>query len=131
LFYIELTRDEAIRFKDLNFITDHLNNLRLLPEGDNSSTMVGGIARSGSPSLHAILKEVANEEDLASCKGKSSSFPTPMVCNVVTPATPIITIMPSEETPGHQTIPAVPQRVAIPRSDTRPLLKQLAARQEE
>jgi hypothetical protein len=128
LFYIELTRDEAIRFKDLDFITDHLNNLRLLPEGDNSSAVVRGIAHSRSPSLHAILKEVANEEDLASCKGKSSSFPTPMVCNVVTPATPIITIMPSEETLGHQTIPAVPQRVTIPRPDTRPLLKQLAAR---
>jgi hypothetical protein len=41
LFGIELTRDEAIHFKDLEFIIDHLNNLCLLPEGDDSSAVVG------------------------------------------------------------------------------------------
>jgi hypothetical protein len=51
LFGVNLTRDQAIRFKDLEFIADHLDNLRLLPKGDDSSAM----AHNGSPSLHAIL----------------------------------------------------------------------------
>jgi hypothetical protein len=55
LFGVNLTRDQAIRFKDLEFITDHLDNLRLLPKGDDSSAMVRGMAHNGSPSLHAIL----------------------------------------------------------------------------
>jgi hypothetical protein len=38
---------------------------------------------------------------------------------------------PIDETSLHQTIQAVPQRVAIPRLDTRPLPKQSMARQDE
>jgi hypothetical protein len=63
LFGVELTQDEAIRLKDLEFITDHLNNLHLLPEGDDSSTMVESMACSGSPSLHAILEESPSKDD--------------------------------------------------------------------
>jgi hypothetical protein len=36
-----------------------------------------------------------------------------MVCNVVTSTTPIVTMPLLEETPMHQTIPAVLQQVAI------------------
>jgi hypothetical protein len=75
LFSVELTQDEAIRFKDIEFITDYLDNLCLLPEGDDSSIVVRGMARSGSPSLHAILEESPSEDDLASSEGESVGFP--------------------------------------------------------
>jgi hypothetical protein len=51
--------------------------------------VVRGMAHSGSPSLHAILEESPNEDDLASSEGESSSFPIPRACNVVTSATPL------------------------------------------
>jgi hypothetical protein len=46
-----------------------------LPEGDDSSIVVRGMARSGSPSLHAILEESPSEDDLASSEGESVGFP--------------------------------------------------------
>jgi hypothetical protein len=100
-FYVKLTRDEAICFKDLEIIADHLDNLCLLPNGDDSRVVVRGIACSG--------------DDLATNEEESSSSPIPMACHGDT--TPISTTLPPEETLMHQTIPAVPQRVAIPRSD--------------
>jgi hypothetical protein len=42
-----LTRDQATHFKDLEFIADHLDNLRLLPEGDDSSPVVGACLAAG------------------------------------------------------------------------------------
>jgi hypothetical protein len=130
-FNIELTRDYAIRFKDLEFIVEQLDNLFLLPEGDDSSAVVGGMAHSGSPSLHAILEESPSEDDSTSSEGESFGSPIPMVCTVVTYATPIVTTLLPEETLAHQTIPVVPQQVSIPRSNTRPLHEQPMARQEE
>jgi hypothetical protein len=109
-----LTRDQATHFKDLEFIADHLDNLRLLPEGDDSSPVVGGMSRSGSPSLHAILEESPSGDDSTSSEGESNSSAIPTACNVVTSITPIVTTPLLEETPAHQTIPAVPQQVAIP-----------------
>jgi hypothetical protein len=98
LFGIELTPDKAICFEDLEFIVDHLDNLCLSPEGDDFSAIVGGMARSGSPSLHAILEESPNEDDSTSSEGESSSSPIPRVCNVVTSAIPIVTTPSLEET---------------------------------
>jgi hypothetical protein len=119
LFGVELTQDKAIHFKDLEFITDHLDNLHLLPEGDNSSTVIGGMARSGSPSLHAILEESPSGDNSASSEGESSGFPIPMACNVVTSATPITTTPLPEETPVHQTILEVPQWVGTAHQELR------------
>jgi hypothetical protein len=76
--------------------------------------MVRGMARSRSPSLHAILEESPSEDDLTSSEGESSGSPIPTMCNMVTSATPIATTPLPEETPSHQTIPVVPQQVTIP-----------------
>jgi hypothetical protein len=95
----ELTQGEAIYFKDLEFITDHFNNLSLPPEGNDSGVVVGGMVCSGSPSLHPILEESPSEDDSASSDGGSSGFPIPRVCNMVTTAIPIATMPPLEETP--------------------------------
>jgi hypothetical protein len=96
----------------------------MLPEGDYSSTVVGGMAHNGSPSLHAILKELPSEDGSTSSEGESSGSLIPMMCNVVTSATPIATTPLPKETPVHQTIPAALRKVTIPRSDTRPLPEQ-------
>jgi hypothetical protein len=131
LFDVELTRYEAIRFKDLEFITNYLNNFHLSLEGDDSSAMVEGMAHNRSPSLHVILEESPSEDDLASSEGESSDSPIPMACNMVTSATPITSTPQPKETSVHQTIPAVLQRVTNLRPDTRPLPEQLMAHQEE
>jgi hypothetical protein len=131
LFSVELTKDEAIRFKDLEFMVNHFNNLSLSPEGDDSDAVVGSMARSGSPSLHAILKELPSEDDSALSEGESSSFPVTRACSTVTSAIPIATMPPPKETPVFQTILAVPQRTAISRPDIGPLLEQSMAHQEE
>jgi hypothetical protein len=84
LFGVELTQDEAICFKDLGFIADHIDSLSLSPEGDDSGAVVRGMARSGSLSLHAILEESPNVDDSHSSEGESSGFPIPRACNLVT-----------------------------------------------
>jgi hypothetical protein len=109
LFGIELTQDEAIHFEDLEFIANHCNNLSLSLEGDDSGAVVGGMARSRSLSLHAVLKESPSEDNSVSIEGESYDFPVPRACNVVTSAIPIMTTPPPEETPTLQTVSAVPQ----------------------
>jgi hypothetical protein len=120
LFGIDLTPDEAIHFTNLELIANHFNNLSLT-KGDDAGAIVGIMARSGSPSLYAILEESPSEDDSALREGESSGFPIPRKCNMMTSAIPIVTMPPLEETPTFQTILAVPQRTAIPRLDTRPL----------
>jgi hypothetical protein len=63
--------------------------------------MVGGMACSGSQSLHAILKESPNEDDSTSSEGESSDSPIPTPCNVVTSTNPITTMLLLEETLRH------------------------------
>jgi hypothetical protein len=75
-------------YGDLEFITDHFDNLTLSPDGDDSSTVVRGMACSGSLSLHTIPKESTSEHDSASSEGESSGFPVPRVCNVMTSTIP-------------------------------------------
>jgi hypothetical protein len=89
------------------------------------------MVHSGSPSLHAILEESSNKDDLASSDGESSVFPILWECNVVSSAIPIVTTPLSEETPTLRTIPAVPQWTAVPQPDTELLLERLLAYQEE
>jgi hypothetical protein len=89
------------------------------------------MARSGSPSLHAILEESLSEDDLASSKGESFGFFVLRACNMVTSAIPIATMPLPEETPMLQTIPAVPQRTAISQPHIRPLPEQPMAHQGE
>jgi hypothetical protein len=95
LFSIELTQDEAIRFKDHVFIIDHFDNFSPSPEGDESSTVIRGMTRSGLPSLHAMVEESPSEDDSASSEGESSGFPILRTYNVVTSAIPITTTPPS------------------------------------
>jgi hypothetical protein len=64
LFGVELTPDGGIRFEDLEFIANHFDNLSPSPKEDDSSTIVGGMARSGSPSLHAILEESPSDDEV-------------------------------------------------------------------
>jgi hypothetical protein len=54
---------------------------------------------SGSPSLHAILKESPSEGDSTSSEGESSGFPLPRARNTMIPATPLTTTPLLEETP--------------------------------
>jgi hypothetical protein len=72
-----------------------------------------GMVHSGSPSLHAILEELASEDDSTSSDGGSSGFPIPWECNMVTSAIPIVTTPSRKETLELYTIPAVPQRTPL------------------
>jgi hypothetical protein len=90
---IELTWGEILRFRNLEFITDHFDNQSLSPEGNYSGIIFVGMVHRRSPSLHAILVESTSEDDLASSDGGSFGFPIPRECNVVTPAIPIMTCL--------------------------------------
>jgi hypothetical protein len=127
LFGIRFTQDKAIHFEDIEFITDHSNNLSLSPEGDDSGAVVGGMAHSRSQSLHAILEESPNEHDWASSEGESSFFHVPRACNVLISTIPITTAPMLEETKVPQTIPMMSQW----RDTPTPLPTQLMAYQEE
>jgi hypothetical protein len=98
LFGVELSQGEAIHFEDIEFIIDHFDNLSLSLEGNDLGVVVGGMVHSGSPSLHTILEESPSEDDSASSDGRSSSFPIPRACNMVTSAIPIVTMPPPEAT---------------------------------
>jgi hypothetical protein len=89
------------------------------------------MVHNGSPSLHAILEESPSEDDSTSSDGRSSGFPIPHDCNVVTSAIPILITQPPEATPMLQTIPMVPQWTAVPQLDTKLLPERLRANQEE
>jgi hypothetical protein len=93
------TGDIYLHFEDLEFISNHFDNLSLPPEGNDSGAVVRGMVCSGSPSLHAILEESPSKDNSALSGGGSFVFPIPQACNVVTLAIPILTMPPSEETP--------------------------------
>jgi hypothetical protein len=90
-----------------------------------------GMVRSGSPSLHAILKESTSEDDSALSDGGNSGFPIPQDCNVVTSVIPIMTTPPPEATPAFQTTPTVPRWTVVPQPSTKLLPEWLRANQEE
>jgi hypothetical protein len=116
LFGIKVTQDDAIPLEDLMFITNSSDNLCLTTEGEgggDSGAVVRGMARSGSPSLHAILKESPSEDDSTSSKGESSGFPLWRVCNAMISVDPISNTSTPEETLAPQTILMRPQWTAI------------------
>jgi hypothetical protein len=90
-----------------------------------------GMVHSGSPSVHTIIEESTSEDDSASSDDESSCFPIPRDCIVVTPAIPITTTPPPEETSALQTKPVVLQPTTVPRSNTGLLPEWLLAYQEE
>jgi hypothetical protein len=85
------------------------------------------MARSGSPSLHAILEESPSEDDSTSSDGESSGFPIPWECNMVASAIPIATTLLSEETPTLNTTLAMQQWTTVPQPDTGLLPERLLA----
>jgi hypothetical protein len=98
LIHVKFARGETISFGGMEFITDRFDNLSFSPEGNASGAIVVGMVHSGSPSLHAILKESTSEDDLASRDEGISGFPISQGCNVVSPIVPITTTPLSEGT---------------------------------
>jgi hypothetical protein len=52
---VSFTISETIRFRSLEFITDHFGRLSLSAEGNDSVIVFVGMTHSGSLSLHTIL----------------------------------------------------------------------------
>jgi hypothetical protein len=130
-FNAELTQDEAIHFKDLEFIAEHSNDQCLSLEGNDLGAVFVGTAHSGSLSLHAILEELPSEDDSVSSNGWSSGYPMPQKCNMVTSAIPVTTTPPSDKTLALQTILAVPRQADAPQPVTRLFPERWLADQEE
>jgi hypothetical protein len=72
---VGFTLGETIHFGSLVFIADHFGNLSLSPEGNDSCAIFMGIVHNRLPSLHTILKESVDEDDMSSSRGASSIFP--------------------------------------------------------
>jgi hypothetical protein len=89
-----------------------------LPKANGLGAIFVGIARSESPSLHAILEELPSEDNSASSDGESSGFPIPRECNAVTSVIPIATTPLPEETLMLQTILVVSQQNTVHQPDT-------------
>jgi hypothetical protein len=66
---VNFTHGETIRFGSLEFIADRFDNLSLSDKGKDSDTVFVGMAHNGSPSLHTVLDDSANEGDIASSGG--------------------------------------------------------------
>jgi hypothetical protein len=88
---ISFTLGKTIHFGSLEFIADHLYNMSLSPEGNDSGVVFVGMTHSGSPSLHTILEDSVDEVDITSSGGRSFDFPIFQKCNMVTPTVPITT----------------------------------------
>jgi hypothetical protein len=101
----------------MEFNVDCTDNPSISPEGNDSSAVFKGMSHSGSPSLHAILEESVDEDDLTMSEGGSSDFPIFWDCNVVTPIVNIATTPPPKGTAAPLPIPMVPQRTAMPQPE--------------
>jgi hypothetical protein len=71
---VGFTLGKTIRFSSLDFITNCFGTLSLSPEGNDSDAMFVGMVHSGSPSLHTVLEESANEGNIASSGGGRASL---------------------------------------------------------
>jgi hypothetical protein len=111
---ISFTHGETIHFGSLEFIANHFSNLSLFDEGKASGAMFVGMAHNGSPSLHTILEDSADEGDTTSSGGGSTGFPISLECNVVTPTIHITTTQPPEGIPSPLTIAIAPLWITIP-----------------
>jgi hypothetical protein len=85
----------------------HFGSMSFSAEGNESDVVFVGMAHSGSPSLHTIFEESADEDDTTSSGGGSSGFSISRGCNVVTLIVPITRTSPLEGTPTPLTIPTV------------------------
>jgi hypothetical protein len=74
LFGIELAWGKTIHFRNVKFIADHFDNLRLSPKRNGSGSVFVGMSDNGLPSLHAILEESASEDDSTSSQGEAPTF---------------------------------------------------------
>jgi hypothetical protein len=128
---ISFTLGKIVHFGSLEFITDHFSSLSLSDEGNVSDVMFVGMTHSGSPSLHTILEDSADEGDIASSGGRSSGFPISWECNIVTPSVPTTTTSLSEGTPPPLAIATVPLWTVIPQPDPGLPPEQQQAYQEE
>jgi hypothetical protein len=99
---------KSIHFGSLEFVADHFGVLSLFPEGNDLGVAFVEMVHSGSPSLHTILEESTNEDNITSSGGGSSAFLISQGCNMVTPTVPVTTTPPSEGTSVPLTIPTVP-----------------------
>jgi hypothetical protein len=105
---IGFTLGETRHFGSLEFIADHFSNLSLSPEWNDSGAAFVGMAHSGSPSLHTIFKESADEDDTTSSGGGNSGFPISRGCNMLTLTIPITTTLLPKGTLAHLAIPMIP-----------------------
>jgi hypothetical protein len=68
---------KTIRFGSLEFMAKRFSSLSLSPKGSDSGTVFIGMDDSGSLSLHTILKESINEDDMTSYGGGKLGPPYP------------------------------------------------------
>jgi hypothetical protein len=68
---------ETIRFGSLEFMAERFSSLSLSPKGNDSGTVFIGMVDNGSLSLHSILKESINEDDMTSYGGGKLGPPYP------------------------------------------------------
>jgi hypothetical protein len=67
---------KIVRFGSLEFNVNHFGSLSLSPEGNDSCVVFVGIVHSGSPSVHTILEESADEDDTTSRGGEAPASPS-------------------------------------------------------
>jgi hypothetical protein len=128
---VGFTHGKTIHFGSPEFIADYFGKLSLSDEGKVPDVVFMEMTHNGSPSLHTILEESANEGDTTSSGGGSSGFSISRGCNMATPSTLITTTPPSEGTPTPLTIATVPLQAAKPQPDNELSSKQQRANQEE
>jgi hypothetical protein len=109
---------EIVRFGSLEFIIDYFSNLSLSPKGSDSSAVFVGTAHIGSPPLHIVLEDSANEFYTDSSGEGSSSFPISQRHSIWTLPTPITTTPWPKDAPAPQTMVTDLPPAVVPRSDT-------------
>jgi hypothetical protein len=109
---------KIVRFGSLEFIADCFGILSLSLKGSNLGTVFMGMARSGSPSLHTILEDFADEFYMTSSRERSFGFPISQRHSMGALPAPIITTPWSEDAPTPHTMAMNPPRTIVPQSDT-------------
>jgi hypothetical protein len=116
---ISFTLGETIHFGSLEFIAGHFGPMRLSSKENDSGIVFIGMVHNRSSSLHAILEDSIDEGEIASSRGRSSSFPISQEFNMVTPTIPITTTQLLEGNPMTLAIAAVSLCTVVQQLDTR------------
>jgi hypothetical protein len=95
---------ETVCFGSLDFIADYFSSLNLSPKGSDSGTIFMGMVHSGSPSLHTILEDSADEFYSTSSGEGSSGFPICRRHSMGTLPTPLTTTPRPEDASTPQTM---------------------------